>query len=274
MLHFALVSLLLTQAAAAAAPAGKVSVRDVFDSQRSLVHFHDTAIAPDGSRTAWTVRVADAEGREMLGAVFVAQTEGRKAAAPDGGPRRQGPPRDRARLLARRQDDRLSLRCRDTRTAPDLDRPRRRRLAAAADARQGPARPSPLVARRPRRRLPLRRGLGAGDRRARPHTSPTPASSRRPSRNSASRSRTRRPAGSAPSRPRTSSSTTTTGRPTAARSRRRPRRGRAPTTTGSPSSTASTRLRARRARSGSRRSRSRARASRRTAARSRSFTAS
>ncbi len=95
MLHFALVSLLLTRAASAA-PAGKVSVREVFDSQSSLVHFHDATIAPDGSLTAWTVRVADAEGREMLGAISVAATEGgrprRLTAARDGQAHREFEP--------------------------------------------------------------------------------------------------------------------------------------------------------------------------------------
>jgi dipeptidyl aminopeptidase/acylaminoacyl peptidase len=76
-LGFALISLLAAPAASAS-PAARPSVKAVFESQLAIRHFHDVAIAPDGSLAAWGVRAADPEGRERLGTISVAATGGGK----------------------------------------------------------------------------------------------------------------------------------------------------------------------------------------------------
>ncbi len=89
MLHLPLVlaSLLVTPAASAP-PAPAPSVKAVYESLRQVRHFHDTAIAPDGARAAWSVKVADKDGAEVLGAISVADLPAGKArrltAAQDG----------------------------------------------------------------------------------------------------------------------------------------------------------------------------------------------
>ena len=78
MLHSLALISLLAAPAASASPAAHPSVKAVFESQLAIRHFHDIAIAPDGSLAAWGVRAADPEGRELLGAISVAATEGGK----------------------------------------------------------------------------------------------------------------------------------------------------------------------------------------------------
>ena len=91
-LHLALASLLALPAASAP-PGAAPSVKTVVASQRSVRHFHDIAIAPDGSRAAWSLRMPDKDGQEMLGAISVGDVEGGKphrlTASRDGKARRE-----------------------------------------------------------------------------------------------------------------------------------------------------------------------------------------
>lgn len=92
MLHLALATLLAIPAASAS-PAQAPPVRTVFEAQRAVRHFHDIAISPDGARAAWSLKVPDKDGQEMLGAISVQQVGGgtprRLTAARDGKPRRE-----------------------------------------------------------------------------------------------------------------------------------------------------------------------------------------
>lgn len=92
MLHLALASL-LSIPTASASPGVSPSVRSVVESQRSVRHFHDIAISPDGKRAAWSLKVPDKDGQEMLGAISVREVEGGKphplTASRDGKPRRE-----------------------------------------------------------------------------------------------------------------------------------------------------------------------------------------
>jgi dipeptidyl aminopeptidase/acylaminoacyl peptidase len=91
VLHFALASLLALPAASASP--GAPSVPSVVASQRGVRHFHDIAISPDGERAAWSLKVADKDGQELLGAISVGAVEGgnprRLTAARDGKPHRE-----------------------------------------------------------------------------------------------------------------------------------------------------------------------------------------
>lgn len=78
MLHLALASLLALPAASAS-PGSSPSVPSVVASQQSVRHFHDIAISPDGDRATWSLKVADKDGQEMLGAISVAGVAGGKA---------------------------------------------------------------------------------------------------------------------------------------------------------------------------------------------------
>ncbi len=82
MLHLPLVlASLLSVPAPSASPAAAPSVKAVYESLRQVRHFRDTAVAPDGARAAWSEKVADANGEEILGAISVADL-------PAGKPRR------------------------------------------------------------------------------------------------------------------------------------------------------------------------------------------
>jgi dipeptidyl aminopeptidase/acylaminoacyl peptidase len=87
-LTFALASLIAAPNASAAP-----SVQAVFESQRAVRHFHDTAVSPDGARAAWSEKVADRNGHESLGAISVADLASgatrRVTAARDGKPHRE-----------------------------------------------------------------------------------------------------------------------------------------------------------------------------------------
>jgi dipeptidyl aminopeptidase/acylaminoacyl peptidase len=63
---------LLAAPNASAAPGARPSVKSVFESQLSLRHFRDMALAPDGARAAWSEKRPDKDGAEILGAIFVA----------------------------------------------------------------------------------------------------------------------------------------------------------------------------------------------------------
>ncbi len=80
-------------AVAAAAPAARPDLGTVLTSLDSVKHFHDVAISPDGARAAWSERVRDAEARESLGAISVADLRSgaarRLTAASDGKPHRE-----------------------------------------------------------------------------------------------------------------------------------------------------------------------------------------
>ena len=281
MLHasLALASLLALPNASGAPAAG--SVEAVFASLRGrppLPRRLDLARRParglvgegPGGRRPRTPRRDLRRGPSVRASPPAHRREGREDAS-----------RARRRILARRQDDRLSLgrrrwKGRQGRQAgPDLGRARGRRSAPAADAREGTARatctgrrtaasiavlfvegstqePGALVAYKPDSGVVQEDDRGAAHRGGRRRSREAFARSRRP----------------------TSTSTTTIGRPTAGSSPRRPRRAPAPTTTGWRSSTRSRPPPGRPARSGNRPCRSRVRASRPTGRRSRSSTGS
>ena len=79
---------LLATGGAPAAPATTPSVDAVFDSLRSVRHFHDVAISPDGRRAAWSQKAFDKDNFESLGTIFVADVPSGKSrqltAATDG----------------------------------------------------------------------------------------------------------------------------------------------------------------------------------------------
>ena len=60
---------------------------------RQVRHFRDTAVAPDGARVAWSEKVADGNGEEILGAISVADLPAGKprrlTAGKDGKPHRE-----------------------------------------------------------------------------------------------------------------------------------------------------------------------------------------
>ena len=68
-LAFAVASLLAVPAASVPPPP---AVATVFASLQKVRGFHDASISPDGRRAAWSERIADAQGRERLGAIRVA----------------------------------------------------------------------------------------------------------------------------------------------------------------------------------------------------------
>jgi len=80
-------------AIAAAAPSARPELGTVLTSLDSVKHFHDVAISPDGARVAWSEGVRDAEARETLGAISVADRSSgaarRLTAAADGKPHRE-----------------------------------------------------------------------------------------------------------------------------------------------------------------------------------------
>ena len=181
---------------------------------------------PTAAASAWSRKVADTDGRERLGAISVAERSdrGRLAASrppPDGKPRRELEPvfspdgRSIAFLSDAARPDQLQV-------YVALDRGRRRVAALTKvkgqlqELRWSPDGKSVV--------LPLRRGLGAGDRRARRAQARLRVPSRRTTTSSGSPSPTSRRATSAASRRPTSTSTTTTGRPTAEVLRRGGRR--------------------------------------------------
>ncbi len=86
-----LASSLLALPAASASPVSSVDA--VFASLRTVRHFHDAAISPDGKRAAWSERIESRDGNERLGAIRVADlsTGGVRplSAVPGGAPRRE-----------------------------------------------------------------------------------------------------------------------------------------------------------------------------------------
>ena len=94
MLRLSLVvASLLAPPNASASPAARPSVDSVFTSLRTVREFHDASISPDGRRAAWSQKLPDAEGRERLGAISIAELPSgaprRLSAAADGKPRRE-----------------------------------------------------------------------------------------------------------------------------------------------------------------------------------------
>ena len=73
MLHLALASLI---AASNASAPPRVSVKQAFEAERAVRHFHDAAISPDGERAAWSVKTAAADGTDTLGQISVRALEG------------------------------------------------------------------------------------------------------------------------------------------------------------------------------------------------------
>jgi dipeptidyl aminopeptidase/acylaminoacyl peptidase len=69
---------LLALPAASSSPGAAPSVKSVVASQDAVRHFHDIAISPDGARAAWSLKMPDKEGQEMLGAISVGNVEGGK----------------------------------------------------------------------------------------------------------------------------------------------------------------------------------------------------
>jgi len=70
---------LLALANAVATPAARPSVDAVFESLRSVHHFHDVAIAPDGRRAAWSQTALDRDNQENLGVIHVADVASGKS---------------------------------------------------------------------------------------------------------------------------------------------------------------------------------------------------
>src|SRR5450631_3883398 len=94
MVHLPLVlASLLSVPSASASPTAAPPVKSVFEAQLAVRHFRDTAIAPDGTRAAWSEKVLDKDGQEMLGAVSVADLPAGKprrlTASKDGKPHRE-----------------------------------------------------------------------------------------------------------------------------------------------------------------------------------------
>ena len=89
---------LLSAPAASAPPAAAPSVKSVFESLRPVRHFHDTALAPDGARAAWSEKVAD-ERRRGDPRRDLRRRPARRQAPPADRGRRQGASRVGRRLL-------------------------------------------------------------------------------------------------------------------------------------------------------------------------------
>jgi dipeptidyl aminopeptidase/acylaminoacyl peptidase len=84
---------LLVAPAASASPAAHPSVEAVFAELQKVREFHDASISPDGRMAAWSRKLTDADGRERLGAISLAELPSgapkRLTAATDGKPRRE-----------------------------------------------------------------------------------------------------------------------------------------------------------------------------------------
>ena len=168
MLHLPLaLASLLVAPPASASPAPAPSVKAVFESLRQVRHFHDTAIAPDGARAAWSIKVADKDGAEVLGAISVADLPAGKprrlTAAKDGKPHREwgaafSPDGKTIAFLS----DAAALGQLQIWLAPAAGGAPRQLTRVKGQLAQPLWSPDGKS-----HRVPLRRGLGAGDRRAR-----------------------------------------------------------------------------------------------------------
>src|ERR1700687_3660642 len=160
-----LASLLLTGVCSAQSPP---SVSSVVDAQRQVKDYSSAVISPDGTRVAWVERIED-RGTSSLrfSAVWSGPRGRRQACARDGRLRRKESPRGRSRLVSGRPEDGVSLRRGARKTARNLRRLRVGLLGPAVDESHRSAFAPRLVARREVDRLPLRRRLDTGARRAR-----------------------------------------------------------------------------------------------------------
>jgi dipeptidyl aminopeptidase/acylaminoacyl peptidase len=87
------VASLLAAPNASASPAAHPSVERVFTELQKVREFHDASISPDGRMAAWSQKLSDADGRERMGAISLAELPSgaprRLTAAADGKPRRE-----------------------------------------------------------------------------------------------------------------------------------------------------------------------------------------